>query len=310
MPGFQVGRNWTIANAVVVMCLCGITLYAAEAPSPRLATVNGHPVWQRDVDLELLISGNRTPTPADRNAALERVIDRTLVAKFVAAKGVNPLAEDVENLVQFVRKGIESGGDTVEAVLGKLQLTEDDVRRAAELSVSWQAYAARSLTDKEIRDYFESHREQFDGTKVRLRQIVRGLPASATPAAWDEAEKLLADLQQQITAGKIEFAAAAADHSTGPSAKSGGDVGWIGYQGSVPAPVRVAAFALKSGELSVPVRSTLGVHLIQITERQPGELSLEDARQAVLQVLGEQLWNKTVLSLRAKAKITKESVPD
>ncbi len=310
MPGFQSRRNWTIAFAIVVLCLCGVTISAAEAPPSRLATVNGHPVWQRDVDLELLISGNRTPTPADRNAALERVIDRTLVAKFVAAKGVNPLAEDVENLVQFVRKGIESGGDTVEAVLGKLQLTEDDVRHAAELSVSWQAYMARTVSDKEIRDYFESHREQFDGTKVRLRQIVRGLPHSATPAEWDEAEKLLTDLQQQITAGKIEFAAAAAAHSTGPSAKSGGDVGWIGYQGGVPTPVRVVAFALKSGELSLPVRTTLGVHLVQITERQPGELSLEDARQAVLQVLGEQLWNKTVLTLRAKAKITKESVPD
>ncbi len=310
MPGFQVGRNWTIANAIVVTCLYCFSLSAAQAPSPRLATVNGHPVWQRDVDLELLISGNRQPTLADRNAALERVIDRTLVAKFVAAKGVNPLAEDVENLVQFVRKGIESGGDTVEAVLGKLQLTEDDVRRAAELSVSWQASVARTVTDKEIRAYFESHREQFDGTKVRLRQIVRGLPASATAAEWDEAEKLLTDLQQQVTAGKIEFAAAAATHSTGPSAKTGGDLGWIGYQGGVPAPVRVAAFALKSGELSAPVRSTLGVHLVQVTERHPGELSLEDARQAVLQVLGDQLWDKTVLSLRAKAKITKESVPD
>ncbi len=310
MPIDQVRRNWTISNAVVVMCLMGITVCAAEAPSLRRATVNGHPVWQRDVDLELLISGNRQPTPEDRNAALERVIDRTLVAKFVAAKGTNPLAEDVENLVQFVRMGIASGGDTVEAVLGKLHLTEDDVRHAAELSVSWQAYVSRTVTDTEIRPYFESHREQFDGTKVRLRQIVRGLPASATPAEWDEAEKLLADLQPQITAGKIEFAAAAAAHSTGPSAKAGGDVGWIGYQGSVPAPVRGAAFALKPGELSAPVRSTVGVHLVQITERQPGELSLEDARPEVLKVLGEQLWNKTVLSLRAKAKISKETVPD
>jgi hypothetical protein len=305
MPGFQVGRNWTIANAVVVMCLCGITVCVAEGPSPRLATVNGHPVWQRDIDLELLISGNRQPTPEDRNAALERVIDRSLVAKFVAAKGTNPLAEDVENLVQFVRTGIESGGDTVDAVLGKLHLTEDDVRHAAELSVSWHAYVARTLTDKEIRPYFESHREQFDGTKVRLYQIVRVLPASATPAQWDEAEKLLADLRQQIQSGKIEFATAAAAHSTAPSAKTGGDIGWIGFQGGVPAPVSAAAFALKPGELSAPVRSTLGVHLVQITERRPGELSLEDARPAVLQVLGEQLWDKTVKTLRAKAKITK-----
>lgn len=310
MPGFQVGRRWVIANAVVVLCLCGVAFCAADAPAPRRATVNGHPVWQHDVDLELLLSGNRQPTPADRDAALERVIDRTLVAKLIAAKGKNPLAEDVENLVQFVRRGIESGGDTVENVLGKLHLSEEDVRHAAELSVSWQAYVARTVTDKEVRSHFESHREQFDGTKVRLRQIVRSLPASATPVEWDEAEKLLADLRQQITAGKIEFAAAAAAHSTAPSAKTGGDVGWIGFRGGVPAPVSAAAFALQPGELSVPVRSALGVHLVQITERQPGELSLEDARPAVLEVLGEQLWDKTVKTLRAKAKITKESAPD
>lgn len=310
MLGFHVGRNWAIANYVVVLCLWGVAVCAAEPPSPRLATVNGHPVLQREVDLELLISGHRQPTPAERDAAIERVIDRTLVAKFVAAKGTNPLAEDVENLVQFVRQGIESGGDSVETVLGKLQLTEVDVRHAAELSVSWQAYVARTVTDKELREYFEAHRSQFDGTKVRLRQIVRGLPASATPAEWDKAEQQLADLQQQIQAGKIEFAAAAAAHSTAPSAKTGGDVGWIGFRGGVPAPVSAAAFALKPGELGAPVRSTLGVHLIQVTERQPGEFSLEDARPAVLQVLDEQLWNKTVKSLRAKSKITKESAPD
>ena len=73
----------------------------------------------------------------------------------------------------------------------------------------------------------------------------------------------------------------------------------------VPAPVSAAAFALKPGELSAPIRSTLGVHLVQVTARQPGELSLEDARPAIVQVLGEQLWVQTVKTLRAKAKITK-----
>ena len=307
MRGFRGRRHWAITIALVAILVgCGAACYA-DTPSPRLATVNGHSVLQRDVELELLLSGSRQPTPADWEAALDRVIDRTLIANYVATKGTDPLAEDVETLLQIIRRGIESGGDTVEAVLGKLHLREDDVRQAAQLSVSWQAYVGRTLTDAEIREHFEKHRERFDGTKVRLSQIVRTIPASGTPAEWEEAETLLAGLHLQIQSGrKVEFAAAAAAHSTGPSAKIGGDVGWIRYQGDVPAPVAAAAFALKIGEVSRPIRSSVGVHLVKTTERVAGDLSLEDARPAVRSVLGEQLWVKTVKTLRAKAKIVRE----
>ncbi len=311
MRDFSGWRDWAIRGraitmAVVAVLVGSVAACLAETPSPRLATVNGHPVFQRDVDLELLISGSGQPTPVDREAALERVIDRTLVAKFVATKGTDPLAEDVENLLLSVRRGIESGEDSFEAVLGRLKLTEADVRQAAQLSVSWQAYVGRTLTDHEIREYFESHREQFDGTRVRIRQIVRAIPASGTPAEWDEAQKRFTDLQQQLQAGQIEFAAAAAAHSTGPSAKTGGEVGLIRYRGDVPAPLAVAAFALKPGEVSLPIRSAVGVHLVKTTERVAGELSLEDARPAVRSELGEQLWVKTVKTLRAKAKIERK----
>ena len=306
MSGFRVGLKWSITVTLFVMCVGDVTAFDAPVPSPRLAVVNGQSVLQRDVDLELLLSGIQQPTPAARDTALERVIDRTLVAKFVATKGTDPLAEDVENLVQFVIKGIESGGDSVESVLGKLHLTEGDVRQAARISVSWKAYVGRTLTETEIREHFESNRAQFDGTKVRLRQIVRTIPPSGTPDEWKAAEKLLTDLQQQITTGKLEFGAAAATHSMAPSATEGGEVGLIGFRGDVPVILAGVAFSLQPGEISPPVHSPLGVHLLQVTERLPGELSLEDARPAVVDVLSEQLWDKTVKGLRGKAKIVKE----
>ena len=291
---------------VLTLCLGGWhSSSRADEPSARVATVNSHVILQRDVDLELLVSGRRTPTPEDRQAALERVIDRTLILYFIASKGTDPLAEDVENLVQFVRTGVESGGDKLEAVLQKLKLTEDDVRRAARITISWQAYVRRTVTDKEIRAHFEQHREQYDGTQVHLRQIVRTVASTGTPAEWNAAEKLLADLRPQIQTGKLDFAVAAATHSQSPGAKNGGDVGFIRYHGDVPAAVAKSAFALKPGETSAPVRSTVGVHLVQVTDRRPGELSLEDARPAVLDVLGDQLWESSVKSLREKAKIVR-----
>ena len=289
----------------VLMVASGITS-AADEVSPRIATVNKLTIHQRDVELELLVSGTKSPTPADREAALERVIDRVLVAHSIATKGTDPLTDDVEELVQYVRRGIESGGDNVEVVLGKLKLTEADVRHAAQAAVSWKAFVLRTVTESQIREHFEQHREQFDGTQVRMRQIVRTITAPGTTADWDDATKLLTDLRLQIESNKIDFAAAALAHSQSPTSKSGGDVGFIRFQGDVPAPVAATAFTLKIGETSPPIRSSVGVHLIQVTERKPGDLSLEDARPAVLRELGVQLWDTTVKTLRAKAKIVRE----
>lgn len=295
-------RRGIVPGILLTLLLLSSPSLGEDAPPP-IATVNKHPITQRDVNLELLISGVKDPTPADREAALDRVIDRVLIAASIEPRGTDPLAEDVEELVLFVRRGIESGGDSVDNVLGKLQLTEADIRQAARTSINWNAHVYRTVTDREIRAYFEQHREQFDGTQVHMRQIVRTVPADAPETQWEEAEKFLTDLRQQVDSGQLNFADAARSHSQSPSGKNGGDVGFVRHSGDVPAPVAAAAFTLKPGQTSSPIRSTVGVHLVQVTERKPGDLSLEDARPAVLRVLGEQLWDKTSQKLRARAKI-------
>jgi parvulin-like peptidyl-prolyl isomerase len=64
-----------------------------------------------------------------------------------------------------------------------------------------------------------------------------------------------------------------------------------------------AAFGLKVGEISRPFRTPFGVHLCLVTERRPGDLSLEDVREEVLKRLSQELWDQTVVELRKAAKI-------
>jgi len=298
-------RRGLLHGIVATLLLSGNVSRGEEAP-PVLVTVNQAPITQRDVDLELLISGIKTPTPEDRQAALDRVIDRQLIAAAINTKGPDPLAEDVEDLVHFIRRGIESGGDTFDNVLDKLKLTEEDIRNSARMTVHWNAHVRRTVNDRELRAYFEKHRDQFDGTRVHIRQIVRIVPADSPPSALRDAEELLKDLRQKIEAGQLDFAEAAKTHSQSPSGRNGGDIGFIRSQGDVPGSVAQAAFSLKAGQLSPVVRSNVGVHLIQTLERKPGELSLEDARPAVLRVLGDELWRETARKLRSKAKIVRE----
>jgi parvulin-like peptidyl-prolyl isomerase len=79
----------------------------------------------------------------------------------------------------------------------------------------------------------------------------------------------------------------------------------VGAPGRLPEEVTLAALGLRPGQLAGPLSSAFGLHLIQVTERQPGQLSLEDARPQILERLSAQLWRDTVSKERATANITK-----
>jgi parvulin-like peptidyl-prolyl isomerase len=119
-----------------------------------------------------------------------------------------------------------------------------------------------------------------------------------------EAEDLLLQVKEDIAAGKTTFADAAKKHSQAPTAADGGDVGWFGWRGGLPAAVSEEAFALETGAVSEPVRSPLGVHLVQVVEREPGRLSLEDVRPAVYNALSKSLWQEIAQRQRKSARIT------
>ncbi|MEE3350064.1 MAG: peptidylprolyl isomerase [Candidatus Gastranaerophilaceae bacterium] len=77
----------------------------------------------------------------------------------------------------------------------------------------------------------------------------------------DEADKLY----EEIKAGK-DFAEVASEVSLCPSGQAGGDLGYFG-KGMMVKPFEDAAFALEKGELSKPVETQFGWHLILLTDK-------------------------------------------
>lgn len=72
---------------------------------------------------------------------------------------------------------------------------------------------------------------------------------------------MLVDFQQRIEEGRVSFTELASKESDCSSAKRGGDLGYF-HRGQMQKPFEDAAFALKVGELSQPVWTDSGVHLI------------------------------------------------
>jgi peptidyl-prolyl cis-trans isomerase SurA len=100
-----------------------------------------------------------------------------------------------------------------------------------------------------------------------------------------EAKRRLVVLKERLDNG-ADFAELARQHSSDLSAAKGGDLGWL-YQGDTVPDFEKAMDALKIGEISAPVRSPFGWHLIQVLERRTEDASKERQRQMARQALRE-----------------------
>jgi peptidyl-prolyl cis-trans isomerase SurA len=96
----------------------------------------------------------------------------------------------------------------------------------------------------------------------------------------------LADIRQRIVSGKTDFATAARENSQDGSAPQGGDLGWASPGMFVPEFEEVMN-RLNDGQVSSPVVSRFGVHLIQLVERRRADLSAREVRELVRNQLRE-----------------------
>ncbi len=119
--------------------------------------------------------------------------------------------------------------------------------------------------------------------QTRARHIL--LRTGAELSAFAASAKLAA-IRQSIVSGKTDFATAARANSQDGSAAQGGDLGWANPGMYVPEFEEVMN-SLKEGEISQPVVSRFGVHLIQLTERRRVELNPRDVRELVRNQLRE-----------------------
>ncbi len=130
-----------------------------------------------------------------------------------------------------------------------------------------------TISDEELRRLYT---EQLPGARLRARHILLSIPSGATPEQVDSVRAFARSLRERIVAGE-SFESIAREYSQDPgSAASGGDLGTFG-RGEMVRPFEEAAFALEPGEVSEPVETPFGFHLIRVDERVIP--SFEEARE-------------------------------
>jgi peptidyl-prolyl cis-trans isomerase SurA len=128
-------------------------------------------------------------------------------------------------------------------------------------------------------------------TQHRARHILLRPSPQLTEAT---ARARLAEFKQRIQAGQADFAKLAAEHSQDASAPRGGELGWANPGMFVPEFEEVLV-ALAPGQVSDPVTSRFGVHLIQLQERRVATLSPREQRDMVRGAVREKMIDEAYL---------------
>jgi peptidyl-prolyl cis-trans isomerase D len=133
--------------------------------------------------------------------------------------------------------------------------------------------SAVTVTDQDLQTYYDQHREEYRvPEQVKVSHILIKTPLPAPGAKEDEkgiadARAKAEDVLKQVKAGG-DFAKLAEKYSDDPgTAKTGGDLGWIGRGRTVPE-FEKAAFSLAKGQTSDLVKSSYGFHIIHIEDKQ------------------------------------------
>ena len=121
-----------------------------------------------------------------------------------------------------------------------------------------------------------------------------------------EVVRRLEEFKGRIDAGQVEFGTLARLHSLDPTGSRGGDLGWL-YPGDTVPEFEKAMSALKLNEISPPVRSPFGWHLIQVLERRTeqgtGDRARMQARLALRERKADEAYQEWLRQLRDKTYV-------
>lgn len=210
-----------------------------------------------------------------REQARRQLIGRRLILMRLGDEGHLPSAAEIDGEIKSQRERLAVLRIDWQTHLDELGIDETAYRESIRWKLAWTAELDRRLTESNLRKYFEDRRAEFDGTEVEVSQIVLPLPVDADATQVERTRERLTEIRREIVAEERTFEAAARAFSAGESAADGGKLGRIARHGAMPEAFAAAAFGLETGEISEPIRTGIGWHLIRADARFAGNRTLE-----------------------------------
>jgi len=292
---------WLLATPVAWSQMVGpaITINGVEIPRRTVQAQTDHLVNQRGLG-----SGGITQ-PTAYQKIQEEVVEQIVVQELLWQEAQRREFVVSDEEVEATMAQIKSGFDSDMAFEFKIKeggYTEKTFRENIRQQKSVQRMISEGIasdievSDAEVKAFYDENLEQMAiPERVHARHILVKFD-KADPASRAAAEDKLAGIMEKLEAGE-SFAVLAIENSEGPTGAQGGDLGYFG-RGQMVKEFDEAAFALAPGEVSGPVETQFGLHLIKVEAHdQAGTAALADVEPQIREYLAQQALYKSVEQL-------------
>ncbi len=249
--------------------------------------------------------------PAEKARGYRAILEEMIKEKLIEKRSGDVKVTDAEVTDTFKKFTASIGSEEeVKSQLAASGQTIEKVRESIRSSLRqdhWieaEIAKAGGVTDKDAEEFYKKNTDKFvNPPQVRASHILVKVAADAKPETVIEKEKAAQAISARVKKGE-DFAKLAKEISEDPTAKdNSGDLDFFGKDQMVPE-FSTAAFAMKKGEISDPVRSSFGFHVIKLTDRKEAEtVPLATVKPRVLEFLKGQKAETLKQEIRDKAKV-------
>lgn len=280
-------RSRVRVAAVLVLGL-GVSRGGAEVVDRIVATIDGEPVTAHELRR---YGKDRNTGTMSESQVLDALITDKLLEKEIKAQGIAARDDEIDRYLNEIQtrngmdrerfaKALDAQGITLEtyrarvkAEIEKVQLVNREIRQRVNVS------------PEEIQRYYDAHLADY-GVDERIR--VQDILFAAGPGADDagvEHERLKAVEVRELALKGADFGELAKQFSEGPGGDKDGELGTFA-RGEMDGTLDEVAFALKPGEVSTPVRTSAGFHLLRVRERiASGHRPLKEVQDQIREAL-------------------------
>ncbi|MFO8191526.1 MAG: peptidylprolyl isomerase [Bacillota bacterium] len=275
-PQLLVGAVIVLAAAVIVLAV--LVVRQDSSTTEAVAVVNGEEIT-RDELFETMYSLSGTE-------ALDELVTRELIEQEAVAKGIVVNNEDIDAEIKtIVDENFNGSEEELQSVLEYYGITMDSLRNDARLNLLIEKLAEQriDISEEKARQFFEDNSDLFDQPEeIEARHILV------------ETEEEAVEVTARLNEGE-DFAALAQEYSTDQSNKDEG--GYLGYfgRGEMVEQFEIAAFNLDVGEISEPVATEFGYHIVEILDRREEEKAVyEEVSDEVFEMMADEQMNEEI----------------
>ncbi|MEZ4435791.1 MAG: peptidylprolyl isomerase [bacterium] len=238
-----------------------------------------------------------------RESILKQLVDKELLNQRIAAEKVEVSAEaldkEFEDYKQMFRtdenfdRYLKSSDITIEQI-------KDNIRHNLAVQALLEKRGDLAVTPEDVTAYYEENKKRYEvKEQVRASHILFKVNPKDDKAADEAAKKKAMDAYARAKKPGADFAALAKELSEGPTAPRGGDLSFFTRGRMVPE-FEEKAFAMKVGDISEPIKTQFGWHVITVTEKKEGrQRPYEEVQESIEKLL------RNKKSRRAKADLLK-----